>query len=260
MTPISPHEAWLQNQRDTWDKRAEDYGSLEWARKQDFIHSFIGFGCPDKDWRVLDVGTGPGIVAAALSPFVGEVIGLDISEKMIAQAKEIHRDRPNISFCLGDVEEMDFSNNSFDLVMARMVFHHVANCDQGLSEVLRVLKPGGLLVLCEGVPPDHVTRARYEEIFRHKEERHTFSEAELINMFDQCGFEDILLSPYFMRQVSLNNWLANGALEQRAIDEIRRLHVEAEPYFKHVYNLNERDNDVFMDWKFALVRGQKPLG
>ena len=77
LNSLSLHEAWLQNQRDTWHKRAKDYSSLEWVGKQDFIHSF-------KDWRVLDIGTGPGIVAAAVSPFVGEVIGRDSCERMIA--------------------------------------------------------------------------------------------------------------------------------------------------------------------------------
>ena len=155
---------------------------------------------------------------------------------------------------------MDFPDNSFDFALARMVFHHVADCDQGLAEVHRVLKPGGILVLCEGVPPDHVTRPRYEQIFEIKEERHTFSEAELINMFDRVRFEKILLAPYFMRQVSLNNWLSNGALDQQAINEIRRLHLEADLYFKSIYNLVERDGDIFMDWKFVILRGQKSLG
>jgi hypothetical protein len=108
------------------------------------------------------------------------------------------------------------------------------------------------------VPPDHLTRARYEEIFALKEERHTFSEADLINLFDHAGFEDILVKPFFMRQVSLNNWLANGALAPPVIDEIRRLHVEADDHFKRVYRLNERDGDVFMDWKFIFIRGRRP--
>lgn len=254
------HETWLRNQLDVWEKRAENFESLEWVHKQDFIHTFIGFGAPKKNWRALDIGSGPGIIAASVSPFVDEVVGLDICEKMLSQARDTHGDLANVSFCLGDVEEMDFPDDSFDLALARMVFHHVADCARGLAEVLRVLKPGGVLVLCEGVPPDHVTRDRYEKIFELKEERHTFSEAELINMFDRAGFENILLQPYFMRQVSLNNWLANGALEQHAIDEIRRLHIEAEPHFKSIYNLVERDGDVFMDWKFVMLRGRKRPG
>jgi hypothetical protein len=65
----------------------------------------------------------------------------------------------------------------------------------------------------------------------------------------------VLLQPYFMRQVSMNNWLANGALEDTAIREIRRLHLEADGHFKRIYRLREFDGDILMDWKFAILRG-----
>ena len=63
-----------------------------------------------------------------------------------------------------------------------------------------------------------------------------------------------------MRQVSLNNWLQHGALEPHVAEEIRRLHVDADEHFKKIYRLNERDGDVFMDWKFIIIRGWKPAG
>ena len=43
------HETWLRNQLDVWEKRAENFESLEWVHKQDFIHTFIGFGAPKKE-------------------------------------------------------------------------------------------------------------------------------------------------------------------------------------------------------------------
>ena len=152
---------------------------------------------------------------------------------------------------------LPFPSETFDVCTARMVFHHVEDCMVGLGEVLRVLKTGGHLALIEGVPPDHRTRKRYEEIFRLKEKRHTFSEAELINMFHRAGFGNISLYPHFMKQVSLNNWLKNSALPQEAVDEITRLHIEADDYFKDVYNLKQVGDDVLMDWKFVILLGTK---
>ena len=98
---------------------------------------------------------------------------------------------------------------------------------------------------------------RWEKIFALKEDRHTFSEAELINLFDEAGYDDITVKPVFMRQVSLNNWLENSALPEENIREIRRLHLEADDHFKHVYRLREADGDVFMDWKFIFIKGFK---
>jgi ubiquinone/menaquinone biosynthesis C-methylase UbiE len=252
------HDLWVRHQHDVWNRRSAAYGQLEWVHKQDFMSKMIHFGEPQPFMHALDVGCGTGAVGAALGPLVGGVTGIDLSEEMIARAGAAHPDRSHFRFQVADVEQMPFEDDRFHLATARMVFHHVADCAKGLSEVRRVLKPGGRLVLCEGVPPDHLTRARYEEIFALKEERHTFSEAELINLFDGAGFGNILVMPHFMRQVSLNNWLQNGALEERAIREIRRLHVEADEHFKRIYRLTERDGDVFMDWKFVIIRGDKP--
>lgn len=251
-------DEWLRHQHDVWNKRSSAYNKLDWVKKQDFLSKMVFFADPQVRSRALDIGTGPGVVAATVAQYVQEVVGIDISEDMLEQAQEQNKHNPGIKFLLSNVENMEFQDNHFDMATARMVFHHVADCEAALNEVFRVLAPGGCFVLCEGVPPDHLTRQRYEDIFALKEERHTFSEAELINMFDRAGFENILIMPHFMRQVSLNNWLNNGALEQEAIDEIRRLHLEADAHFKRVYRLSERDGDVFMDWKFIIIRGIKP--
>jgi SAM-dependent methyltransferase len=183
-------------------------------------------------------------------------MGIDISPEMI-EAFRKGSNGSNLECHECDVQAMPFPPDTFDLCTARMVFHHVESCMVGLAEVRRVLKPGGHLVLIEGVPPDHRTRERYEDIFRLKEKRHTFSEAELINMFNRAGFTGIALYPHFMKQVSLNNWLKNSALPEESIREITRLHVEADGYFKDVYNLKETGDDVLMDWKFAILLGTK---
>lgn len=251
---------WQEEQAKLWKARARDYGKLDWVGKEDFLQTLVHFCEPQPHWNVLDAGTGPGVVGAAVAPHVARVTGIDITPDMVDQARTNHGHLDNLSFRVGDVENLsDFAGKTFDLVTARMMFHHISDCMRGMAEIFRTLLPGGTCAVCEGVPPDHRTRDRYMEIFALKEKRHTFSEADLINMFDRSGFDDILVKPFFMRQVSLNNWLENAALPAETIEEIRRLHVEADDHFKHVYRLTERDGDVFMDWKFILIKGRKPL-
>jgi SAM-dependent methyltransferase len=256
MTSSHSTSNWHEAQRQTWARRAALYNRLDWATKSDFLKVFLDY-CPvSPQTEALDIGIGTGVVAEAIAPHVKKVTGIDISPEMIAQIKA-KAALSHIECHEADVQEMPFDDNCFHLCTARMVFHHVENCMRGLREVFRVLRPRGHIVLIEGVPPDHLTRKRYEEIFALKEQRHTFSEAELINMFYRAGFKKIALFPHFMEQVSLNNWLGNSALAPDVVAEIRRLHVEADDHFKQVYNLNERNGDVFMDWKFAILVGEK---
>ncbi len=254
---VSRGVEWRKEQEKLWQARAADYKKLDWTRKDDFMNFMVDFCEPQSHWRVLDVGAGPGGVATALLPRVAEVVGVDLAPAMVNLARREHRDKSNLRFEQGDMEALPVEEHYFDLVTARLVLHHVEDCLAGLSEAYRALKPGGCCVVCEGVPPDHLTRDRYQRIFALKELRHTFSEAELINYFDEVGFENITVRPYFMRQVSLNNWLVNAALPEETIEEIRMLHIEADSHFKRVYRLKETGGDVLMDWKFIFIKGFK---
>lgn len=254
--PSTADTGWASSQRQLWAQRASLYNKLEWTTQSGFLNDFLDH-CPlPPQADVLDVGIGTAVVAKALLPHVKSVTGVDNCPEMIAQVRA-DKAAAGIRCLEADVQDLPLPGDFFDLVTARMVFHHVEDCARGLREVHRVLKPGGHLVLIEGVPPDHRTRARYMEIFALKEKRHTFSEAELINLFRKAGFKKMVLHPYFMEQVSLNNWLQNAAISAEAMHEIRRLHVEADAHFKEAYNLNETDGDVFMDWKFVILIGQK---
>ena len=245
---------------DMWAKRSLVYNNLDWVKKIGFLNSLTELCEPQSDFVALDVGCGTGIVTRELSSRVRKAIGIDLSMDMISQAvKNDESADPNLKprYIYGDAQCMSFRDCTFDLVTARMSFHHIDNVAKAMEEVYRVLKAGGRFVLCEGVPPDHKTRQRYEEIFALKEKRHTFSEAELINMFQWAGFENIVLAPFFMKQVSLVSWLKESAVEDGVAQKILELHLTSDEHFQRVYRMSVVDNDIFIDWKFAIVRGDR---
>lgn len=97
-----------------------------------------GFIPSKADWTVLDLGCGNGVSTANIKG--KNVIGLDLSSNQMVRAKKKFRNR---SFVVGDATKIPFSDNSFDLVVAINILHHVSSPTKTLKEVYRVLKKGG---------------------------------------------------------------------------------------------------------------------
>lgn len=96
------------------------------------------------DWNVLDAGCGGGRYSAAWSKLGAKsVTGLDFSEENIATARERVR-LNNVTFKHGNVLDIPFEDNSFDVVFCNGVLHHTPDWRRGAGEIVRVLKPGGL--------------------------------------------------------------------------------------------------------------------
>jgi ubiquinone/menaquinone biosynthesis C-methylase UbiE len=92
--------------------------------------------------RVLEVGCGPGELAERIARDLdADVVALDQSERMV----ELTRAR-GVHAILGDVHELPFEDGSFDCAVAAWMLYHVDDLDRGVSELARVLRPGGRLV------------------------------------------------------------------------------------------------------------------
>jgi SAM-dependent methyltransferase len=100
---------------------------------------------------LLDVGCGPGNITADLAGRLGggTALGVDVSEEIIAVAKSQYGpdENPNLSFEVANVYELDYSDESFDVVYAHQVLQHLARPVEALKEMRRVLKPGGTLAV-----------------------------------------------------------------------------------------------------------------
>lgn len=140
------------------------------SAKYDFLNHFLSVGI-DKLWRkkaikmlreiqpvkILDIATGTGdfaIESLKLKP--SEVIGIDISEGMLEKGREkmIKRKVDHIvSMKLGDSEDLPFEDNYFDALTVGFGVRNFQNLEKGLSEMLRVVRSGGKLVILEFSKP-----------------------------------------------------------------------------------------------------------
>jgi len=143
------------------------------AFRYDFLNRFLSGGI-DRNWRkkaifelksvnpktVLDVATGtadmPIMMMKLLSP--DKVIGIDISEAMLELGrKKVEKNnlKGKISLQTGDAENIHFSNASFFAATVAFGVRNFQNLEKGLSEIYRILKPGGKLVILEFSKPNN---------------------------------------------------------------------------------------------------------
>jgi ubiquinone/menaquinone biosynthesis C-methylase UbiE len=103
--------------------------------------------------RVVDLGAGTGLIALALAPHVDEVKAVDISAQMLARLDEAAAAAGigNVTTILADLRTLPLEDGSATLAVSNYAFHHLVDAEKelALSEVRRVLAPGGRLVLCD---------------------------------------------------------------------------------------------------------------
>ena len=237
-----------------WKMRSKNYNKLAWANNREYLRRFIKAGRFKKSDIVLDVGTGTGIVAHSIAPFVKEVIGNDISQDMLEHSNW----RGNMYFIKRDILMPIFRSRVFHKVTCRLVFHHILrNRQKAMDICYQVLKKNGMMILSEGVPPSRRVKKDYIEIFKLKEKRATFYEEDLVALMENSGFKGIRVEPVYLKEMSVRNWLANSGLTKMVQDKIYAMHKNAGDHFKEDYEMIEADNDCLINMKMLILTGIK---
>ena len=133
-----------------------------------FFTKSLNFSNQDK---VLDVATGTGDVAFAIRKrYKTVIIGLDLSVNMLERAKQKSKKYKidDISFIEGDAESLPFDDNTFDKLVISYGLRNLGNCERGLSEFYRVLKPNGKIGILEFLHPKSTIIARIFKFYFNK--------------------------------------------------------------------------------------------
>ena len=113
--------------------------------RERWIHDVLGSLPPIG--RMLNVGSGEGDIDPSLATHATELLACDINEGDIAQARLANAGVANLHYSVQDSEALRFESASFDVVLSLEVIEHVMNPRLMLSELARVLKPGGTIIL-----------------------------------------------------------------------------------------------------------------
>ena len=111
-------------------------------------------GLLEESWTVADLGCGTGAVAQSLAPFVQRVVAVDESSAMLSAAKKRLHGLDNVDIRNGRLESLPLDDSEVDIALLFLVLHYVSDPARVISEAVRVLKPGGRLLVLDMLPHD----------------------------------------------------------------------------------------------------------
>jgi ubiquinone/menaquinone biosynthesis C-methylase UbiE len=133
---------------DRWSETYERDAAARWLRQvQTQALAALALG---QDDVLLDLACGTGAAVRDAAADVRHAVGFDLSPGMIAQARELAAGVDNVEFRQGDVSgPLPFESDEFTAVVCTTAFHHFPRPERTISEIARVLRPGGRVVIAD---------------------------------------------------------------------------------------------------------------
>jgi SAM-dependent methyltransferase len=161
------------------------------------VREAAGIGPTDD---VLDVACGPGLLACAFAAHARHVTGIDLTPAMIEQAQVLQGSKrlANVTWNVGDVVSLRYSNDSFSVVFTRYSFHHLLDPKIVLAEMVRVARRGGRVVVVDVYTSSPEQDEAYNELERLRDPSHTraLRYEELERLFLDEGLEAVTALSY----------------------------------------------------------------
>lgn len=119
-------------------------------RARRIVSILEAYGVSRENAMALDVGCSAGLMTRALAPSFAYIVGVDPDEAAIAKARDARDMETAASFVIARGERLPFATASFEVVVCNHVYEHVDDAPQLMSEILRVLVPGGVCYFAAG--------------------------------------------------------------------------------------------------------------
>ena len=210
----------------------------------------------------VDIGTGPGFTAFAVAPYAGRVIATDVAPAMLDQMRALRAEHgePGVEAMLAAAESLPCADGSVDLVTCRTAAHHFTDLPRWLSEVARVLAPGGVLAVADTVAPDDPEAAAWmQRIERQRDPSHVrnLSAAEWRVSVQAAGLR---LTHDEGSKVSLQypDWAERAGMEPGAMEALRAEMLAAPPAVKRAFGIDPHpDGSVDFYWDVVVLTAEK---
>jgi len=179
----SKSEEFFASASGQWDHlRAEMFGD----RFQ--LHALLALLEPSL--TIGDLGCGTGQVSELLAPHVAKVVAVDGSTDMVQAARKRLKGLHQVDVRRGDMEALPIDAAQLDVAVTALVLHHVPDPARALTEMHRVIKPGGRVLIVDMLPHD---RVEYQQQMGHV--WLGFSEKTIKKLLEGAGFEGVVITP-----------------------------------------------------------------
>ena len=176
--------------------RTDDFLASGHGEVAHILATGAAHGLPRRFETALDFGCGPGRLAPHVAQRFSHYEGVDISDEMVRRAQQLHQDLPQCRFTAHpDASLEQFPDGHFDLVVSLYVLQHVRSAQvvlHQLAELVRVLRPGGLLAVQLPASVPAAVRAR------HVVRREVYNRVRAAGVSEQFAFRRLRLSPMTM--------------------------------------------------------------
>jgi SAM-dependent methyltransferase len=214
--------------RESFTLQAKAFASNPWVTDEERIRRLVAAAHLSGNERVLDIACGPGYIAEAFARGAREAIGVDLTAAMLAIAEERTKERgiKNVSFRIGDVQNLPFEKEEFDVVVSRLALHHMQNPGKVVQEMARVCRAGGTVLVEDIYGSEHAERAAYQdnwEKLRDPSHVRTLPLSEHLRLFREAGLETDALFTFQDLCPEVERWLATTKAPEANAAEVRRL-------------------------------------
>ncbi len=236
---------------------AAAYASASVMRAGPDLEAMAGAARLSGNERVLDVGCGAGHTALAFAPRVARVEAIDLTEEMLAQTRELARERGvrNLRTQLGDAEALPYPAARFELATCRLCAHHFQHPGRALAEIARVLVPGGCLLLADILAPATPAEDSFLnaiELMRDPSHVRDHSLSEWWTMLGNAGFVPELVGIWPLA-LDFESWVSRIGASPSAVAGLRTLLGRASSEARATFSIGE---DLSFSLSSGLIRAR----
>jgi ubiquinone/menaquinone biosynthesis C-methylase UbiE len=210
--------------RDQFRKQADAYSQMAVVRSEKLLAAIADASGAGPGDRALDLASGPGYLTMLLATRCREALGIDATDRFVEQARAeaARRGIANVSFRLGDVEQLDLPDESFDVVTCKFAFHHFPRPERVLGEMARVARPGGRIVIADMIASeDPAQRTYHDRVERLCDPSHASAlpASEFERLFSERGLE-VVARHARETTYTVAEWLRHGGPSDERAREI----------------------------------------